>query len=410
MAKLDTKTSDEKAHAEFSASGSARWLNCPGSIALSKQAPEQRESPAALEGTRAHACLELILRNRKKIGAAIKMAEKEYPEEGMIDHAITAVEYIESRLSEYPEAKLLIEEEIDSSPFTCEGQFGTLDAAIVSEFDRLIVIDYKYGAGVVVDPQGEDDRGNSQLVYYALGLSHKYNHNFSEVELVVIQPRAFVPDGNTIRSAVYTMDELLSWEQVFLDGVKKAKDPLAKHSAGSWCKFCPATLICPEVKDKAFKQAQIVFSDEKGLELIPEPKVLKVDNLGTILDACDKLDAWIEKVREYAHVALTRGFSVPGYKLVNKNAIRKWADIEKTTAEAHKRFGDGIFTKPELLSPAQLEKQFKIKDDWVDSRTVKKSSGTTVVKESDKRPAIPPPFDVVKTFEKIAPQLKEKKK
>ena len=41
-------------HARLSASGSAKWLNCPGSVALEEQFPNV-SSEEAKEGTKAHA-------------------------------------------------------------------------------------------------------------------------------------------------------------------------------------------------------------------------------------------------------------------------------------------------------------------------------------------------------------------
>ncbi len=392
--------SEEKLHAEFSASGSQRWLSCPGSIALSKKAPEPRESPYAAEGTEAHACLEFILKNRKGY-SAIGMALKKWPKE-MVDNARDAAKWILERacepssIKERPDVTLLCETKVDASPFTCEGQFGTLDAAIVEEFGRLVVIDYKYGAGISVDPEGPSGEGNSQLIYYALGISHQYNHNFSEVELVVIQPRAYHESGNTTRSFVLSIEELLAWEPVFKAGVDKAKwaalAPEKHLASGSWCKFCPAAPICPELKDKAFKQAQIVFADETGIESVPEPKTIAIPNLGTVLSACDKLEEWIGKVREHAVHVLERGHDVEGWKLVQKRSIRKWRDETEATLGATLLYGlDALTSK--VLSPAQLERKFageKSLDDFIAGQTTSESSGTTLVPESDKREAVRP--------------------
>lgn len=376
----------DKAHATFSASGSARWLNCPGSIALSAKAPEQRESEYAAEGTLAHECLEYLLKNRIDLTAARKAALRDYPA-AMVEHATTAVDWV---LGE-PEGILLCETKVDASPFTCAGQFGTLDIAIVREFGRLTVVDYKYGAGIIVDP-GYDGTGNSQLVYYALGVSHMYDHNFSEVELVIIQPRGYTEDGETVRRFVMPMEALLAWEPKFQAGVKAAQAPKAALTSGSWCRFCPAAVTCPEFKDRALKQAQVVFSDNK-VQSVPEPTMIKLPDLGTILDACDRLEDWIGKVREHAVHVLERGHEVAGFKLVAKRSPRKWVDVEKISKEAAGKFGVGAFTEPELLSPAQLEKAQKGAkglDAWISARTSSESSGTTLVRETDKRPAVKP--------------------
>ena len=50
-------------HARCSASAAYRWINCPGSVALSDQCPDPGTSSYADEGTLAHSLAELKLRH-----------------------------------------------------------------------------------------------------------------------------------------------------------------------------------------------------------------------------------------------------------------------------------------------------------------------------------------------------------
>ena len=50
-------------HARCSASAAYRWINCPGSVALSDQCPDPGSSSYADEGTVAHSLAELKLRH-----------------------------------------------------------------------------------------------------------------------------------------------------------------------------------------------------------------------------------------------------------------------------------------------------------------------------------------------------------
>jgi len=393
VTKAVKKISEEKAHATYSASGSLRWLNCPGSIALCATAPEPPESEYAAEGTRAHSCLELLLKNRTNLTAAKRLALKTYPLD-MVEYALDAVSWITEQARH---DEILCETKVDATPFTCDDQFGTLDAAIVREFDRLTVIDYKYGAGLAVEPTFEGDC-NPQLAFYALGISHQYHHNFSEVELVIIQPRAFHHSGETTRSEVFTMEWLLTWDEKFREGVKRTKDPLAPLAAGSWCKFCPAALACPELKENAMRQAQIVFSDEAGVESVPEVKLMSVPDLGRALDVADRLEAFIDALRKHAEHVLKCGGEIAGWKLVDKKSPRRWIDEDAAAAEAATRhWSADAFTKPKLLSPAQLEKVICKKgiygeatNGFIEKHVTNASSGTTLVPDSDKRPAVKP--------------------
>ena len=86
-------TATEKSHARFSPSAASRWLVCPGSIAAS-DGLTGAESAAALEGTRAHSCVEALLKagphKRLTTEAFLK---KSYPIE-MVLHAAAAAKEI----------------------------------------------------------------------------------------------------------------------------------------------------------------------------------------------------------------------------------------------------------------------------------------------------------------------------
>lgn len=381
------KTSTEKAHAKYSASGSSRWLSCPGSIRLSEKAPPQLDSPYAKEGTDAHLVLELLMKEYTKKGGRPRVLAQEllkkYPKE-MLTHAREAIQAISEKYN-YFGATWVCETRVDASGFTMPGQFGTADCAIVEEFGTLTVIDYKYGAGVPVDVEN-----NSQLIYYALGVAIKYDMNFNQVRLVVIQPRADHKDG-PIREQLMTIDELAAWIPIFKAGVKAAEKKDAPLKYGEkWCRWCPAASICPEISSQAFKTAQIDFDVVEPTKeiVLPKPEGVKIQHLGRLLDAADKLDHWIGALRSQAYNTLYRGGKVSGYKLIAKRSTRKWSDVASAEKEARKKFGTKALTSPVLLSPAQLEKLAG--KAWVNERTSNLSSGFTLATASHKSPAVNP--------------------
>jgi hypothetical protein len=390
-----SKSMSEKiAHSKFGASGAKRWLACPGSVALSLKAPPQKESSYAKEGTEAHACLEIFLRNNRGdvlSDQLARMCRGKYPDE-MIEHVKTAFYEIRARKLDAPKAEFLCETRVELG-FIEEGMFGTVDAAIVEEFGRLTVIDFKYGAGILVDPAD-----NPQLIYYALGLAHKFDYNFKDVALVIIQPRA-EQDGRTTRQAIMSIEELMAWSAVFKGGVEACKKPEPEFSAGSHCRFCPATPICPEISKKALRQAQIDFAPIEEKLKLPEPEIIPVPYLSQTLKACDLIEKWIEGVRHHAFHVLETGQMIDGFKLVQKRAARKWINIAKAEREAEDFFGRIAF-RTSLLSPAQLEKvaTSRALQHWVDKNSHAESSGLTLVAASDKRDEVRPiekDFDVV---------------
>lgn len=361
----------KKAHAEFSASGSERWLNCAASIQLSRKAPPQEDSPYAKEGTDAHKCLEYVLTNYKSLA--------EFDSE-MIKHAFFAMKEIKTLRNDV-KGTFLTESKV-SLEFVEPGMFGTLDVAVVEEFGRLVVIDYKYGAGVPVDPDE-----NSQLIYYALGIAHQYDFNFSEVELVVIQPRADHEKG-PVRSWVMSIDDLMKWEHIFRAGVKKALGPNPPYKAGDWCRWCPAQSICPEISTRALEQVEIDFEPEESSDIVlPAPHAITPQKLSHTLTGIEKLEKWIDAVKEHALHVLKEGQVIPGFKLVQKRSTRKWVDEEKVKQRAIICFGTKAITE-KLLSPAQLEKAVDGSKKFIDKHTTSESSGVTIAKASDKRPEI----------------------
>lgn len=377
-------------HAKYSASGSHRWLHCPASVALSSKAPPIVSGPWAEEGTTAHACLELVLKEHfhKHIGieeiieglSAIELFDKE-----ILSNIKIAANAISEMANTAQGAEVLIEKKVDLS-FVYPNTFGTVDCALVEEFGTLTIVDLKYGAGVPVEA-----RENSQLIFYALGLAHEREYNFSEIKLVIIQPRAESEENTPIKEWTFSIDELFSWKQKFVEGIDACEDPNAPFISGEHCRFCPAKAICPEISSVAMKKALIDFDMELGEIKLPAlTDKTPLDFLPQALDASEKLSVWIKALKEAAFNALSRGERIPGWKLVEKRGTRKWIDPEKAQKDAYALFGENIFDT-KLKTPASLQKIEGVAKKELKAFTKEYStdisSGTTLVPESDPRPA-----------------------
>ena len=80
--------------------------------------------------------------------------------------------------------------------------------------------------------------------------------------------------------------------------------------------------------------------------------------------------------------------AVPGFKLVAKRAIRQWAN-EHEAAIALSTKGISPHKPLEVITPAQAEKLLgKSGKDTIKDLVVAVSSGSTLVPESDPRPAV----------------------
>lgn len=274
---MKTKTSEEKEHSEFGGSQAERIINCPGSVILSRGIPN-KSNAASEEGTEAHACLEFIINNRKKLNdkltrkKVLDHAEQKWNQD-QIDYALDALTWINEQIS--PNGEIFVEQKIDSSKYTTEGQKSTVDISIANWSAReLIVADYKYGKHAV------EVKKNSQIIYYALGVIFKLNgwKKFDRIRCVIIQPRAHHKDGQ-IREWYISIDSAINWGRKFKKAVKIALKPNAPLKYGEkYCFFCLAKNKCPVMKTKnAAKDFDVIddFNDEKGGDCMPDKTVKK---------------------------------------------------------------------------------------------------------------------------------------
>jgi hypothetical protein len=117
-------------------------------------------------------------------------------------------------------------------------------------------------------------------------------------------------------------------------------------------------------------------------------EAIDVQTLGSYLANADILEDWIKDLRALAHQILDSGAPVPGYKLVAKRGTRQWVDEAQAHIELRK-LGIEPHKEPELVSPAQAEKELKKRKMTLpDDLVVSVSSGTTLASADDPRPAV----------------------
>lgn len=351
-------------HSKVGASSMYRWANCPGSVRECAKVPAKESSVYAAEGTKAH---ELAAKALHTGLDPISASDADGAVQVYLDHVRSLVT---------PSDTLLIEQGFHLKELH-QNLYGTADAVVWKPDEKhLHVIDYKHGAGVMVDV-----KGNPQLRYYALGALLSSGFPATKVTTTIVQPRCPHPDG-AIRSETFDAFDLVDWAADLVDAVKRTEDPNAPLNPGDHCRFCPAAAVCPALHERATSLARSEFSPTA----IYEPAKLK-----QALDARPIMRAWLTALDEFAYAEAMAG-RLPaevGYKLVEKRANRKWVD-EDLAVEALRKGGlkdDQIFETPELKSPAQVEKLvgkkgFKpIEADYV----TKESSGFTLVPVEDPR-------------------------
>lgn len=236
---------------------------------------------------------------------------------------------------------------------------GTCDVVGYSVKDSILeIVDLKTGRNYV-------DADSPQLKIYALAMMAKLG-DFQTIRLTIVQPQ--LGANRTYEMSLY---DLLDWrDEVLMPIIEviKAMDVYPTPSKDA-CKYCPAKLHCPALKDRA------------GAVPLKATKDLDEAEIAHWLDMAEYVEEFYEEVRKLAFNRIEGGATVPGWNLVPKRALRKWRDgIDITTLPLE---AEALY-KREPITPAQAEKLLgKDKKHLLEEMTEKVSSGLTLAKVSE---------------------------
>jgi hypothetical protein len=347
-----------------------RVIGCPGSVALCAKMPPKPSSKYADEGTLLHNVMDLILTTNQTPESfagmeyeGIKLTqelidEKVYP-------ALRALDDIDPN----KEMEYATETRVGFGDFL-PGVFGSTDL-LGRIGKRAFILDWKFGSGV---PVPADD--NPQLMFYAAAAMRTPEVQWvfdecDEIECIIVQPPS-------VKRWVTTTKRIKAFEQELAMAVKISQMPDAPLNAGDHCRWCAAKPTCPKMTGLADRALHAKLD------------TLDVVQIADYLKKADMLEQWIADVRGLAHQVLDAGKPVPGFKLVAKRAIRQWVDENEAN---HWLDGKGLepdqIYEKKIISPAGAEKLLK-KNKIVlpQELVVAVSSGSTLVEESDPRPAV----------------------
>lgn len=360
-------------HAVLSASGSHRWLNCTPSARLELEF-ENPGSEAAREGTAAHALCEYKL--KRALHMRSRRPVSDYDSDEMEECTDAYAEFV---MEQYEAAKqvckdpvILIEQRLDFSCYVPNG-FGTGDCLIISD-DRLHIIDFKYGMGILVD--AED---NPQMKLYALGALAVYDalYDIREVSMTIFQQRR-----ENVSTWTVPVEDLKAWaENELKPKAKMAYDGEGEYLPGEWCTFCRAAVRCRARAEEKLKLAQTEFR---------VPPLLTDTEIEEILAVLPDLTKWANEITAYAlDAALNHGKEWNGFKMVEGRSVRKYRD-EAAVAEAAKEAGYKDIYRQSLIPLTEMQRLMgKDRFEEILGGLITKAPGRpTLVPKSDKRPAM----------------------
>lgn len=355
-------------HSKIGGSVVHRIIACPWSLANVEHGIPQETSEAAAEGTALHEILELFYTGRiptleSVLGTKVEGIEIDEERLELVKDAGRALDAYIDRLEEeigHP-ADVRFESQVHFGD-VIPGAWGTCDV-LISCGPTLAVLDYKFGRVDV------DVRDNAQLKFYAQAARHTFPEyrKCLTVELNIIQPRA----EQLHKRAVTTPEDLEQFEAQLITVIKESEGPDPRCQTGTHCRYCPLEAVCPEKTGLAQKALEASVND------------LDLEKLVYWMEHKAELESFLSAIQNGVHTILEAGRRVPGFKLVARRATRKWKS-DQAAINYFRSLGLEFeaYTEMKLRSPAQMEKEV---DDLPEELIVKKSAGTTVAPESDRR-------------------------
>lgn len=317
-------------------------MACPGAPAAEARIIQrypnlESSSPAAEEGSRAHALAEILCKDRTlpKDGDQYDT----WHDREMLRHAMDYRDYCYSFVNCF--YTVMIEERF-TMPAIHKNSYGTADFVAFDTSQRHChVIDFKYGRGQFVEV-----KNNPQALQYAEG-ARQWIHDHEGVEIQnftihIFQPRA--KTGANINKWHVSRQSLAT----FVAEANKAarltdNTPDVRIPGDKQCLWCAAQGECPE------RAAQVQGDID---ELLPDldTATLTSKQLGKRLESFPGITRWMNEVKAMAFRRAMDGEVISEHKLVAGRASYK-PDPEKIEFI----LGTNAFKDPQLKSKTDIQ-------------------------------------------------------
>lgn len=405
---------NDGAHSVFGASSMSRLVRCPGSLQAC-HGIKKKSSKYADEGNDAHDIVEDCLNGAAEIkdsdiGQVNGLITIDREVQGYLNHYLEYCRSLGTRGPHDPDkdpgiqSYEAVELKVDYSHLMPTG-FGTADYVTIID-NVLHVIDFKYGAGIEVDAEE-----NEQLLTYAVAAydTAVLVYEIEEVWVHVVQPRRFHDSSWKI-----TLERLNLFKATMQATSKLALSKNPPFKAGDkQCQWCARSGNCVTQTESLYEATVNDFDNleeeldhyQKHGNLDEENDLIDIvgltgDQVAGLLPNIPMWEKLFKDLKDRAKEDIKDGIAVGDWKLVaGRRGARQWTDAEEaeTRMRAKSRILVGDIHPPgPLISPAQAEKLVKEKN-------IKGLDVSDLVSQKDGQPTLAPGSDKRKalTFEPI---------
>lgn len=294
------------------------------------------------------------------------------------------------------------------------GRNSIVDAAVLNH-DSLHIVDYKYGAGVVVATEG-----NLQLVIYAYNIAKTLPElppDDFPTTLHIYQPRGRAAEDAPVHKWETTWSEIAKLGKMIEERATDIQQGNLLHEfkprfapSDKACRWCPAKGFCSARQQEFAKDFESLAVIEDTPKQLPAAQAMTDKQLAAIIQHGDAIVKWVKDAQDYALQRMKAGHTLPGHKLVlSRGGNRYWSDPTKAAKLLLK---ESILREEEVweksvISPAAVEKLIgKNKFPKDVFNLIAKAPGQPVIAPlDDKREAYA--VDASKEFEVITDALED---
>jgi hypothetical protein len=217
---------------------------------------------------------------------------------------------------------------------------GTAD--IIHKYpDHFDVSDWKFGRIAV-------KASSDQLMFYAGGA------------VETLPELADLPLDFPVRTQIYqpllsdtpdvyetTVEALAVWKASYAAAVDEAGRINPELRLGDHCRYCPGRAICPALRGDVFSLAA------------DRPDLLDPATLAQMADHVAPANGFVSATQQELKAALSKGTTVPGWKLIPGRKQRAWQDEEIALAVLTNFLPRDTVAPMKVISPARAELELR---------------------------------------------------